>query len=465
LDPLRVSPEDIQADLLSHFVPDWKALDQKRDRRLSYLRMFLAADLSHHAAMTRLMTTSDWDFAAIHYPALGAITGMFLPFLASRPDWVPEQEFQTYQQVVSSAYVMRDRLLQSLAQLVGKDTGVIVVSACGVSTHLPRRELRASEGELWKSPYGWVVVCGPEFKSNSHLLGATILDLAPTILSWFGLPIGDDMEGRVLTESFAVVQEVTRVKTWETELKHRPETIQSRNSGSSENAAVRLQLEYDWNLARSTLDASRYEDALPLLETLFRSFPERVEFGLALFQCQLTLKQTVPAEQTLEVLLESFPPGIEPLFCRAELFIAQGRRKDARALVEAIQKLKPVDPVGLRRLGMLLWRLRQWPALAELAQAVLLLDPSEPLAWLAQAEAALRLGRFSEAFDSARKAISLNYFLPQAHLIVSRALLNQGKWGEAREAMQVVLHLQPGNRTAAAYWRRSGLDQQQWPAK
>jgi tetratricopeptide (TPR) repeat protein len=112
---------------------------------------------------------------------------------------------------------------------------------------------------------------------------------------------------------------------------------------------------------------------------------------------------------------------------------------------------------------MLLWRLREWPALEELAQAVLKLDDKEPLAWLAQAEASLRQGRFSGAFDAAQQAISLNYFLPQAHLILSRALLHQGKWTEAREAMQVVLQLQPGNRAAAAYWRRSGLSKEPPP--
>ena len=58
------SPEEIQADLISQYVPDWRKVDQKRDRRLGHLRVFLAADLSHHAALSHLLRQNDWDFAA-----------------------------------------------------------------------------------------------------------------------------------------------------------------------------------------------------------------------------------------------------------------------------------------------------------------------------------------------------------------------------------------------------------------
>jgi predicted AlkP superfamily phosphohydrolase/phosphomutase len=455
LDPLRVSPEDIQSDLIARFVPEWKAVDQRRDRKLGYLRLFLAAELSNHAAMLQLLRTREWDFAAIHYPALGAITAMFLPFVAPRRDWVSELEFQLYQQVLPSAYVMLDRLLGNLLSAAGENTSIMVASAHGVNVQLPRH-LRAGEEELWKSPYGMLAVHGSEFNRGAQFLGATILDLAPTLLTWFGLPIGDDMEGRVLLEGFVTPPQVTRVRSWETKPVQTAQAVALISGQSPDARATRFRLEYYWNLARSALDSARYAEALPVLEQLFRAFPERPEFGRTLFQCQLTLKQLAPAAQTLEVLLESLPPGIESLLCQAELRAAQGRRKEARELVEEIKKLKPSDPVALRRLGMLLWRLRDWPALTQLAQAVIKLDPNEPLAWLAQAEADLRQGRFTEALAAAERAIQLNYFLPQAHLILSRALLHEGKWAEAQEALQVVLHLQPGNRAAAAYWRRSG---------
>jgi predicted AlkP superfamily phosphohydrolase/phosphomutase len=49
---------------------------------------------------------------------------------------------------------------------------------------------------------GIVLLSGPEIQSGNQIKGAKIFDLAPTILHLFGLPIPDDMDGRVLKEAF-----------------------------------------------------------------------------------------------------------------------------------------------------------------------------------------------------------------------------------------------------------------------
>jgi predicted AlkP superfamily phosphohydrolase/phosphomutase len=457
LDPLRASPESIQADLIARYVPDWRKVDQKRDRRLAHLRVFLAADLSHHAAMMQLLLADDWDFGAIHFPALGAISALFLPFCPPRREWVSLEDFQLYQGVLEAACIVLDRLLHSLAQAAGKDTAIVLASAHGINQHLPPQYLRTRDNEVWKTPYGILAACGAGFCPDALLYGATIHDVAPTILTWFGLPMGDDMEGRVLLESFTVAPEVRRVETWD--VPNANAAGQSRTAPEPDDnpTAQRLRLESEWNLVLSYLDAARYEEALPLLAKLFRAFPERLEFGQALFHCQLTVKKTAEAAETLDILLEAIPPGVGSLLNRLELLLAQGNRREARVLVAEVQKLKPGDPEALRRLGMSLWRLREWPALAELARQVLERDENEPLAWLGLAEASLRLDQPAKAAEAAQRAIVLNYFQPQAHLVLARAWVNLGKWTEAREAMQTVMRLQPNNRAADTYARRTGL--------
>src|ERR1019366_4037965 len=72
LDGWRVSPEEVQAEVISRYVPQWKKIDQKRDRRLGQLRVFLATDFSQQGAMISLLRGSQWDFAAVRFPALGA---------------------------------------------------------------------------------------------------------------------------------------------------------------------------------------------------------------------------------------------------------------------------------------------------------------------------------------------------------------------------------------------------------
>jgi tetratricopeptide (TPR) repeat protein len=457
LDDLRVSPEDIQGDLLSQYVPDWKKIDQKKDRRLGHLRVFIAADLSHHAALMHLLRAKEWSLAAIQFPALGAISALFLPYCAPKRDWVSESEFQLYANVLNAACIILDRMLHSLIQAAGKETAVVVASAHGINQNLPPHYLRGGDPESWKTSYGILAACGPGFSRDSLILGATIQDVTPTILTWFGLPIGEDMEGRVLMESFADDPGVKRLASWETgnDLitdQTDPTPVRSPDSAG----AIKLGQESEWNLALSYLDGARYDEALLLLEKLFRSFPERADFGLALFQCQLTVKKTAEAAAVLEILLEAIPPGVWSLLPQVELLIAQSNRKEARLLVDKIQKLKPADPEALRRLGFILWRLREWSALAGLAREVLQRYENEPLAWLGLAESALRLRDPAQAVEAATRAIGLNYFLPQAHQVLFQALLMQGKWTEAREAMQTLRRIQPDDRVAAAYSRRTG---------
>jgi predicted AlkP superfamily phosphohydrolase/phosphomutase len=458
LDAFRVSPEAIQADMISRFVPDWQKVDQKRDVRLSHLRIFLATDLSFHAALKHLLRVQDWNLAAVQFPALGPISAMFLHCHPPRREGLVEAEFELFQHVVTAACVTLDQMLTNLIQSAGKDVAVVVASAHGINPNAPLPSGRGGEKDLWKSPNGIFAAAGPGFSPDSLVVGATIQDVAPTLLNWFGLPIGDDMEGRVLMEAFATTPEVLRRESWDDS--YRPE-LSTTQKASAENlpftATDSLALESAWNRAQSCLDASRYEAALPILSALFRAFPERADFALALFHCQLTLKQTDAAAETIEVLLEVLPPGIWALLAQTELLLAKGEREEARRLAEEIRGLQPAHPEAMRRLGMIWWRLRDWTSLGEIARQALRVNDAEPLAWLGLAESALRLRQPEEALDAATRAISLNYFLAQAHLALARACLALGKWAEARSSMQTVLLMQPNNRAAAAYLQRTGL--------
>ena len=40
-------------------------------------------------------------------------------------------------------------------------------------------------------------------------------DLTPTILALFGLPVGQEMDGRVLVQAFDEVPQVERIPRWE----------------------------------------------------------------------------------------------------------------------------------------------------------------------------------------------------------------------------------------------------------
>jgi tetratricopeptide (TPR) repeat protein len=453
LDRLRMSPADIQADLIAQYIPQWQKIDQRRDRRLGILRVLLAADLSYHAAITELIQKESWDFAAVRFPAFGQIARIFLPYLPPRRKSVPEEDFILFEGVIRAACRMFDLMLGRLLATVGPNTAVVIVSAHGARSYdISSRGVPQDNDEQWKSPYGIFAARGEGFAPDALLHGATAMDVAPTLLNWFGLSIGDDMEGRVLLEGFTAQPDIQRVASWET-----VEKSESHNGSSDLAVNQRIhvwQQERDWNYVRSCLDAARYERALPVLDTLFRQFPERPELSQTLFRCQLELKRVSEAKETLEVVLETIPPGVVPLVLRAELAWAERNISLAHSLLGEALGLKPTNPAVMSRIGILLLRLRQWDSLEKLARGALELDDQNPIAWLGLAEALLRKRQSQAAAEAAVRAIGLKYFLPDAHFILVRALLAEGKWAQARDAMDALQKIQPDNRAAAMYSKR-----------
>jgi len=454
LDPKRSSPEQIDAPVISRYIPEWQRIDQKRDHRIGQLRLCLAADYSYQTAMLELLKQEPWDFAAVRFPALGPISQVFIPPHLFQPGDNAPLEFEFYKGVLSMTCRILDNMLHQLVTLAGTDATVMLVSAHGARTQgVPPGGFSPGNQDSWKSPYGIFAVRGPNIVRDALLHGVGVLDVAPTVLACFGLAIGDDMEGRVLIEAFRHPPEIMRVDSWDSQIAIQPGPNVENSSPDNPAAAV-WRREADWLFVQSAMEAGRYPEVLPVLDRLFREFPERVDLGYTLFQCQLALNQLSDASDTLEVVLESIPAGVESLLPRAELAIARKDSSQARTLVAEINKLGPQHPLALRRLGLLLLRLREWNALEQIANRALEMDKQDPIAWLGLAAAQLRQGKPKEAEESAVRAIGLKYFLPDAHFILARARVAQGRWLEAHDAMQALLKIQPENKTAATYLKR-----------
>ena len=56
---------------------------------------------------------------------------------------------------------------------------------------------------------------GPGIRKDEWVWGANLLDVVPTVLHLLGLPVGEDMDGRVLLEAFEETGRPARIPSWE----------------------------------------------------------------------------------------------------------------------------------------------------------------------------------------------------------------------------------------------------------
>ncbi|MGA0901105.1 MAG: alkaline phosphatase family protein [Luteolibacter sp.] len=464
---MRVGPHEIDpSHLLRLFVPDAAGIDQAKDRRLWILAKHLAESFSIHNAAVRLLETDqDWDFFTVYYRAIDEICHHFMHYHPPRMEGVPEGDFERYQRVVEGAYRLHDLMLIRLMALAGPDTAVVLVSDHGFhSDHLrPKFTPSVPAGiTVWHRPQGALIASGPGIKKDELVYGARLLDVTPTILNYFGLPVGRDMEGRVLHELFEDFQPIEAIETWE-----KPGCITTPRPALGENAnramlqqfvdlgyieevpadpgqaAECTRRENDWNMARAAIHGGRYEMALPLLEECFHAAPFRSDYAQMLIQSQLALGLSDEAQGTIDRLMESL--GGNPSIDLLRAFIAI-QRQDHEAALAWLAPLAERESDNLQ-LQIMLSRshlaLRRWDDAEAAARRVLNIDPHNPQASCVLARIRIHQKQPMQAVDVALEAIGMQYGNPMGHFLLGVALAQMEQWEPAATALRNCLQLNP----------------------
>jgi len=465
--PLRVSPYDLDPEeVLRLFVPKAHEIDQKNDPRLWHLAGHLAEAFSVHAQATHVMEKDpDWDFTAIYYRPLDEICHRFMHYHPPRMEGMPEQDFELYRDVVNATYRLYDLFLRRLLHFAGPDGAVMVVSDHGFhSDHLrPRFTPNVPAGiTVWHRPQGIFAARGPGFRADELVFGARLPDIAPTVLSYFGLPAGRDMDGRVLEEAFVERRPPDQVDTWEDpggiERERLPADDPSNRAmlehfvalgylaeipGADAAAAEGTRRENDWSLARAYMDAGRAADALPLLESCVAGHPARTDFSQMLAMCQLQLGLFDEAEESAKKALETFGPRERAQHLLASIALQRERPAEAVALLESVGGMDMADPNGLLLLARAFVELRRWDEAAEAAKRSIALDSDNPQPYLALTRQLLHRKLYAEAAECALAAISLDFSRANAHFLLGVALAGDGKWKESLQALHTCLKLDP----------------------
>jgi len=139
-------------------------------------------------------------FSAVYLRGVDFVQHFFWKYADPEPfGGVSEEDISAYGEVIDNYYVYTDDLLGRLLEALGDDVNVIVVSDHGFKARLdldPGRPQLTGTHDV----AGVIIASGPAFRSAGRFEGATTFDITPTALAVMGLPVGEDMDGRVLAE-------------------------------------------------------------------------------------------------------------------------------------------------------------------------------------------------------------------------------------------------------------------------
>jgi predicted AlkP superfamily phosphohydrolase/phosphomutase/tetratricopeptide (TPR) repeat protein len=486
LAPLRIHPSEMTVEEILHFIPRAAEIDQTKDRKLAVLASQLAECCSLHNAATWVMENRPWDFLAVYFNAIDHFCHTFMPFYAPRMNKVEQKDFEIYQGAVNGAYRFHDLLLGRMMELAGPDTTIVLVSDHGFhSDHLrPRGIANEPAGPtIWHRNFGIICMAGPHIRKDERIYGATLLDVTPTILTMFGLPVGKDMDGKVLLPAFSHSANVQTIESWETEpgecgmhasdLRMDPEAARimleqfvalgymEPPSENQAKAAASVAREADYNLARVYLSLHKAALAFPLFRKLVDQNPGQTRFVRYLAQSHIDLRQFAEAKEALSAHAADSPrPWIE--FLRGVIALEEQELDLALQHLRLAEEHENGSPQLHVCLGNV-YLLKNFVPEAEAAfERALELDPDHPYAHVGLARTRLKQRNFQKSAEHALTAVGLQHLLPLGHFILGISLARLRDYSRAILALETALSLHgsfvPAHRYLVAIHGRPGGD-------
>ncbi len=476
---LRVHPAEITIQQIAAFF-DREHLPDLKDQRLGLLLRTLAQTATTHNAATWLAARDDWDLLAVYYDAIDHTGHGFMEYHPPAMAHVGAEDAAVFGEVVNGMYRFHDMMLGTLLDLAGPEATVILLSDHGFySDHLrpavaehfsnPEKKFGPEMNPVsWHRPHGVFVAAGKAVKHDELLHGASLLDIAPTVLTLLGLPVPDDMDGRSLTQIFADPVDPARVASYEPphpqDGVHRGVSAEESDPFAARQALQQLaELGYieapaDGNAAKMAIDADRdrrnnlsqvylstgrASEAVELLRGLLAE-NDHLDLRCRLALCLAGLGRLQEAEEIIRAVPPEKTASPLPQLILGQVRLAQGRLDEALALLEPLGRQEfPLSHLH-GALGAVYAR-RGMLAEAEAAyRRALERDDENAEAHDRLGTILRRTGRYDDAVFHHMRSVALQHARPAAHANLGIALARTGQFDWAIRAFEVAVELAPG---------------------
>ncbi len=460
---LRVHAGELTGDYLTPFIPALAQIDQEKDGRVLQLADILAKAISMHAIVTWLMENEAWDLMMIGWDALERACHQFMRYAPPQMGQVSSEDAALYGGVVTGMYCFLDLFLGRLMHLAGPDATVVIVSPAGfrAGNDRPVSPYLQSLPGAWYRPYGILAMAGKNIVADELVHGATVLDIAPTVLTVLGLPAAQDMPGKIIESAFVDAPAPARVASWEdvpgdcgmparesaAEREASAAALaELQNAGYREpadSASLMIQRDRLLNTALVHLAMNRYAEARPVLAQLAAETPEDPKIPLWLAHCHFVCHDYQGCREALRNAPRDGITGAFAHLIEARLEIAQANAAKAIALIEKAESLGSDIPIVNYAAALMYVRLDRSTEAARLLRRAVELDPAFQSAYAALSRILSDQGQDQAAAQAALEALELDYSSAISHFALGIAMVGVGTGEQARVSFERSLLFDP----------------------
>lgn len=471
---LRVHPQELTSNHIQPFVPNLEKVDQSKDRRLQSISKIVADCSTVHSAATYILENEEWDFLAVYYDAIDHFCHGFMKYHPPRRTHIPIQDYELYKDVVAGGCRFHDMMLKRLLELAGEETTVMLLSDHGFHPNHNRPLAIPKEPAgpaVEHSPYGIIVMKGENIKQDDSIFGASLLDITPTLLSLYNLPVAEDMDGKVLVNAFEQIPDIQVIKSWE--------NIQGADGSHPKNAAVNeedakvelqqlIELGYiedpeehgeaavkrtvdenNYNLARAYIDGGKWMEGIDILKKLHSENPKTLRFAIRLanaYQSVGKLKEARKTVNHIRAILDRESPQLDML--EANLLIGEERYKKALELLQKVEREAGEQPNLYLRLANAYLQLNRLEEAEQAVNKELEINPEEVSVYYVLGVINYRQMQYEAALNNFMDAVGLLFYHPTAHFYIGETLVALQEYEKAVQAFETCLQLVPNMNVA-----------------
>lgn len=399
---------------------------------LALLHDTLAAADGTAATTIALDRRFEPELLLAYFDLTDAAAHLFMRYRPPPLAWVERERQARFAGVIDEVYRRADRILGELLEQVGPRALVFVVSDHGFESGDdrpagdPERDVDAQTAVEWHRLDGVLCAAGPGIRAGHRIEGASILDVAPTLLYALGLPVARDMDGKPLLalfdEPFREAHALERVASYE----------RDGHTRATEPSAS------DTDADRATAEKLR---ALGYAGEQGEAASAEVHTNLA--WVSLTQGKTDEALREYQLALQQDPSHVSALVGLGALLRDGGQLQKAHELLATAVRLRPGEAEPRIALGQVFLDLAQPEKAREAFDSVLERDPKSVPALLGLGSCAEVSGDVAEAERYFRSAVELDPKNAKGQYSLGCTLQARGVLDEAARAYRAALEIEP----------------------
>ena len=364
-----------------------------------------ASTMTFKNIATHLLEQDAPDVLAVYFEWVDAMSHLFMLQSPPRMPDVPQEEYERYKNAVAEAYVVQDEILGDIMSKLDDRTVLMVISDHGFKSGAVRLknrpEIWAGNAAKWHRLDGIVAFYGAGVKKGASIEGASIVDVAPTILALQGLPRAANMPGKPIASAFDESVTSTFAKETVATLDGPRDAANASRTTSTADQETMKKLEALGYLTPDNADAQNnlgqryqqrgeYQKAIDAYQQAIAMRPNFYSAYNNLAVCYGKLKMYSDAEAALQKCIALKPDDFYAMNNLAVMFIETGRVEDGGRMAQQAVKIEPGYANGHVTLGSAYAMTRRYDEAEREFKEALRLEPdnraaAENLARLAQA--------------------------------------------------------------------------------